>query len=218
MNKGRKLSVLFLTLLITLSVIWGSTGSAFAAGGDGSGGGSGSGGNSAEPLTLVSVTPASGTTDVAPNTSITLEFSKNIAYATVRDGNIKAVSLWSEGTQVPAEVAMADDQVQPELKNFITITPKEPLKEKTEYAVKVDTTLTSKSGNGLTVPIELKFTTSGSNTATDATENLEENSKPSVETQTQETFNSSLLIFVEILAVALIGIVAFVLLKRKKLK
>lgn len=218
MKKKQKTFGMMVTLLFFILAACGFCGSvyAIAAGGDGSGGGSGSGGNSSEPLTLVSATPASGMTDVATTTIITLEFSKNVAYTTVRDGNVKAVTLWSGGAQVPAEVSMADDQVQPDLRNFITIIPKEPLKEKTEYTVKVDTTLISKSGDGLAAPVELKFTTVGSNAATDATGNLDGNSESSAEKHTQGTSSSGLLISVGILAAALVGIVAFVLIKRKK--
>lgn len=171
-------SVLTFLLVLLLTVSFG--GSALAAGGNGSGGGSGSGdgsgqaattettipgsgdgtgGGSEEPLALVSMTPSSGTADVAVDAVITLEFSKNVAYATVRDGNLKAVTLWADDTQVPADITMADDQLEPDLRNFITITPTEALKEGTVYTVKVDSTLTAKSGAVLSAPLEMKFTT-----------------------------------------------------------
>nr|WP_320024720.1 Ig-like domain-containing protein [uncultured Acetobacterium sp.] len=123
------------------------------------GSGDGSGGGSTEPLALVTATPANNASDVPVDSAITLEFSKNIAYATVRDGNIKAVTLWVGADQVPANVTMADDQLQPDLRNFITVTPTEPLKEGTVYTVKVDPTLVAKSGAVLTTPAEINFTT-----------------------------------------------------------
>lgn len=123
------------------------------------GSGDGSGGGSTEPLALVTATPANHATDIPVDSAITLEFSKNIAYATVRDGNIKAVTLWAGADQVPANVTMADDQLQPDLRDFITLTPTEPLKEGTVYTVKVDSTLVAKSGAVLTTPAEISFTT-----------------------------------------------------------
>jgi hypothetical protein len=180
--KQRKITRSLLSLLLVLLLAISLSGGVMAAGGDGSGGGGGngsgsgsgsgpetttaepgsgdgSGGGSTEPLALVTATPANNATDIPVDSAITLEFSKNIAYATVRDGNIKAVTLWAGPDQIPANVTMADDQLQPDLRNFITITPTETLKEGTVYKVKVDTTLAAKSGAVLTTPVEISFTT-----------------------------------------------------------
>lgn len=180
--KQRKITCSLLSLLLVLLLACCLSGGVMAAGGDGSGGGGGngsgggsgsstettttapgsgdgSGGGSTEPLALVTATPANNATDIPVDSTITLEFSKNIAYATVRDGNIKAVTLWAGADQIPANVTMADDQLQPDLRNFITITPAEPLKEGTVYTVKADTTLVAKSGTVLTTPVEISFTT-----------------------------------------------------------
>lgn len=178
----QSISALLLVFLLAFSLC----GTVMAAGGDGSGGGGGngsgngsgtstdttttdittapgsgdgSGGGSTEPLTLVTATPANNATAVAVDSPITLEFSKNVAYATVRDSNIKAVTLWAGKDQIPANVTTADDQLQPDLRDFITITPTEALKEGTVYTVKVDTTLSAKSGAVLTTPVEINFTT-----------------------------------------------------------
>lgn len=165
--KQSKITRSLLSLLLVLLLAFSLCGGVMAAGGDGSGGGGGngsgsgdgSGGGSTEPLALVTATPANNATDIAVDSAITLEFNKNIAYATVRDGNIKAVTLWAGADQVPADVTMADDQLQPDLRNFVTLTPTEPLKEGTVYTVKVDTTLAAKSGAALTTPVEISFTT-----------------------------------------------------------
>lgn len=174
------------TLLLVFLLVFSLCGSVMAAGGDGSGGGGGNGsgngsgtsteptttdgttapgsgdgssGGSTEPLTLVTATPANNAKEVAVDARITLEFNKNVAYATVKDGNIKAVTLWAGKDQVPANVTMADDQLQPDLRDFITVTPTEALKEGTVYTVKVDTTLSAKSGAVLAAPVEISFTT-----------------------------------------------------------
>jgi hypothetical protein len=51
--------------------------------------------------------------------------------------------------------------LNPELRNFINIVPGAPLQEGTVYTIKVDTTLSSKSGDVLTAPLALTFTTVG---------------------------------------------------------
>lgn len=184
--KLKQISKTIFSLLLVCLLTFGFCGGvmAIAAGGDGSGSGGGNGsgggsgttvetttapgsgdgtgGGSTEPLTIVTATPADKSTDIAVNTPITLEFSKNVAYATVRDTNLKAVTLWAGDQPVKAEVTMADDQLEPDLRNFITIVPGEPLLEGTVYTIKVDTTLSSKSGDVLTEPLELTFTTVGS--------------------------------------------------------
>ncbi|MEO1815039.1 MAG: Ig-like domain-containing protein [Acetobacterium sp.] len=194
-NFSRK--ILSLLLLIGL-LIFGCGSSVIAGGGDGSGGGSGdgsgggsgtaetttetttdsttapgsgdnSGGGSTEPLTIVTASPADKATDIAVDTPIKLEFSKNVAYATVRDANLKAVSLWAGDQPVAAEITMADDQLNPELRNFINIVPGAPLQEGTVYTIKVDTTLSSKSGDILTAPLALTFTTVGAAEVTSTT-------------------------------------------------
>jgi hypothetical protein len=185
MKRGKRLSWM-LPFLLGILLAFGSGAAVLAAGGDGSGGGTGggngsgqgattetttetttttpgsgggTGGGSDEPLMLVSASPAADAVDVAVDAVITLEFSKNVAYATVREANLKAVTLWNGNTQVPAQIAMADDQLQPDLRNFITITPDQALKEGTTYTVKVDTTLSAKSGAVLTQPLEISFRT-----------------------------------------------------------
>lgn len=166
---------LLLVFLLALSLC----GSVFAANGDGSGGGGGNGsgsgsgtavttdpgtgdgtgGGTEEPLALVTSTPSANATQVAVDEPIKLEFSKNVAYATVRDANLKAVTLWAGNELVKTDVTLADDQLEPDLRNFITITPVEPLKEGTVYTIKVDTTLAAKSGAVLSTPLAVNFTT-----------------------------------------------------------
>lgn len=124
-----------------------------------SGNGDGTGGGSGQPLSLVSSTPVANSTNVAVDTPIALEFSKNIAYATVRDINLKALSLWAGEDQINAEITMADDQLQPDLKNLINIIPAEPLKDGTIYTIKVNNTLTAKNGTVLESPLAISFTT-----------------------------------------------------------
>lgn len=220
-----------LSLLLVILLAFGCCGSVMAGSGDGSGGGSGdgsgggsgsatetttetttapgsgdgTGGGSTEPLTLVTATPADKATEIAVDTPIKLEFSKNVAYATVRDANLKAVTLWAGDQPVKAEVTMADDQLEPDLRNFINIVPGEPLMEGTVYTIKVDTTLSSKSGDVLTTPIALTFTTVG---ATEAT------SQSTTETTSDSAGVNTTWIIIGLMAIAIV--VGVVIVRRKK--
>jgi LPXTG-motif cell wall-anchored protein len=85
-----------------------------------------------------------------------------VAHLIVRDANLTAVTLWNGDSQVPAEVSMADDQLEPDLRNFMTITPASALDEGTSYTIKIEPIITSKSGDVLEAPLELSFTTAAS--------------------------------------------------------
>ena len=208
---------LLLLFLLALSLC----GSALAAGGDGSGGGSGngtgggqtlvadtpavtttnpgtgdgSGGGKEDPLALVSSNPATTANDILVGSTFTLEFNKNIAYVTVRDGNLKAFTLWEGSNQVPVDVTMADDQLEPDLKNFVIITPKEDLKAGTIYTLKVDNTLVAKSGAVLAAPLELTYTTT---------------------TPAPGIFSTSNIILFIVLGIILIVAIVIIVRKRKK--
>lgn len=225
--KPKNFTKTVLSLLLIGLLAFGCCGSVMAAGGNGSGGGSGdgsgggsgsasetttapgsgdgSGGGSTEPLTIVTVTPADKSTEIAIDTPIKLEFSKNVAYATVRDANLKAVSLWAGDQPVAAEITMADDQLEPDLRNFINIVPSEQLKEGTVYTIKVDTTLSSKSGDVLTAPITLTFTTAGTNEAANQATSETANSGSGLNTTG---------IIIGLMAIAIV--VGIVIVRRKK--
>lgn len=144
---------------------------------------------------MVSSNPATTAKDILVGSTFTLEFSKNIAYVTVRDGNLKAFTLWEGNTQVPADVTMADDQLEPDLKNFVIIIPKEDLKAGTSYTLKVGNTLTAKSGVVLAAPLELTYTTT---------------------TPAPGIFSTSNIILFIALGVILIVVIVILVMRRKK--
>ncbi len=154
--------------------------------------GDGSGGGKSEPLSLVSSDPTEVSSEISLDTVFNLEFSKNIAYVTIRDNNIKAFTLWDNNTQVPVTVTMADDQLEPDLRNYVLVVPEEDLTPDTMYTLKVDSSLASKSGAVLSEPLELSYSTPAA-----------------VNT------NSNMPIFIAIGAAILIAII-FVVSKRKK--
>jgi len=103
-NKARLL-VVFLALVFSFI---GILPSAYAENGDGTGGGHDN------PLTILSSTPEAGQKDVPVTEEINLHFSKNVINMTVKDNNMQCFALYdSNGTSIPLQVIMADDQVEP---------------------------------------------------------------------------------------------------------
>ena len=103
---------------------------------------------------------------------------------------------------------MADDQVEPDLRNFITITPSSPLEPGTEYQVKIAGTLTAKSGAALGEEKTLRFKTAGTAPAA-ASEEKTTAEKPA-------SNNTTLYILLGVAAVVIIAIVVVVFVKKKK--
>ena len=136
----------FTLLLTTIPV--------YAADGDGTGGGKG------EPLGLVSSSPYEGQKDVPLEVLITMKFTKNVVNMTVSENNLKCFSLYAaDGTMVPIDVIMADDQIEPEKKDDVSLKPLQDLKHDTAYTVKVSSALKSKSGVTLASDLTVAYTT-----------------------------------------------------------
>ena len=125
------------------------------------GSGGGTGGGKAKPLELDYSQPAFDEKNLPTDTQFKLHFTKNVVYLAARENNKKAITLWEGDTQVEAEIYMVDDQLNFEERNFVTVIPKKPLKEATEYTIKVDDTLTAKSGAKLEKPVEVHYYTVG---------------------------------------------------------
>jgi LPXTG-motif cell wall-anchored protein len=142
-------NIFLLVVFMALTVLPG-----WAADGDGTGGGKG------EPLSIVSSNPYDGQKDVALPLLITMTFSKNVVNMTVIDNNLKCFSLYTTaGTMIPIDVIMADDQIEPENKNDVSLKPLQELKHDTAYTVKVSSALKSKSGVTLADDLTITFTT-----------------------------------------------------------
>ncbi len=153
-NKGNKSLILIAALavlcclLISLPVLAGK--------GDGTGGGQGI------PLGLDSSTPADGQKDVALTGDIKLTFNKNVIGLTIRDNNKNCFTLSaSNGSKVPIEVIMADDQLYPEEKRNISIRPLQKLQPSTGYMVKIAPQLQAKNGTSLGHEVTVDFVTAG---------------------------------------------------------
>ncbi len=116
-----------------------------------------------EPLTLESSSPENGAVDVAMELDeIELMFSKNVVNMKVSENNKTCIDFVDEdGNTIPFELIMADDQVDREKRDYLTIRPEGALSEGTTYVVKISKELTSKSGTALEDDLEISFTTLG---------------------------------------------------------
>lgn len=126
--------------------------------------GDGSGGGKDIPLDLVSSSPADGQKDVALSGDIKLSFNKNVIYLLIRDANKACISLTTaEGSKVPMEVIMADDQT-PEgfaQRRDIYVHPVQKLEPGTAYVVKVSSQFGAKNGTFLGHEDSVHFVTAG---------------------------------------------------------
>lgn len=125
------------------------------------GDGDGSGGGQNNPLVIESSTPADGAAGVSNLEYIKLVFSKNVVYMTVRDKNMQGFSLWSGSERIPADIIMADDQVEREKRNDVLVKPRQPLKAGATYRVEVAPEVQSKSGVTMGKKATITFTMAG---------------------------------------------------------
>ncbi|MDD4334277.1 MAG: Ig-like domain-containing protein [Desulfotomaculaceae bacterium] len=133
---------------------------ALAGQGDGSGGGQG------VPLRMDSSSPYNGQTGVSLPLLINMTFNKNVINMTVNDNNQQCFSLYAaDGSKVPVEVIMADDQIEPEKKRDIALRPLQELKPGAAYTVKVSPALQAKNGLTLGSDLTITFITASGNAA-----------------------------------------------------
>lgn len=151
------------------------------------GSGDGSGGGHDAPLGLASSNPADGASNVAVNTQIKLTFNKNVINMSVKDNNVKCFALYNNGLQVPINVIMADDQIQPEYKREVTIAPQQSLQPGSSYTLKISPKLQAKSGSVLEKEVNVNFTTAGGKNLTPTTPNNSENTVKPTEPVKQQT-------------------------------
>jgi hypothetical protein len=124
--------------------------------------GDGTGGGKSEALMLNSSSINDGATGVSLKPEIKLTFSKNIVNMTVYENNMKCFSLQTaNGTSIPIDVILADDQIEFEKRNDAIITPKANLAQGTTYSVVISPSLMSKSGVTTGKVIKITFTTGG---------------------------------------------------------
>lgn len=156
----RKTGIFLFMGLFLLAGVFTVTGEVHA----GSGTGDGSGGGRNNPLEIVSSVPADGASGVENLEAITVTFSKNVVYMTVRKSNQQCFSLWQGTERIPTEIIMADDQVERDKRHDVVIKPLSPLEPGTAYRVEIAPAMESKSGVTLGTKKTINFTTAGSKT------------------------------------------------------
>ncbi len=103
----------------------------------------------------------------------------------VSEKNQKCFSLHStDGKQIPIKVLMADDQMAPEKKRIIIISPTAQLSPDTQYTVKISPDLSSKSGVTLGQPVSITFATAKGSAAQDKSASPEKEKSLSPATST----------------------------------
>lgn len=143
------------------------------------GNGDGSGGGQGEPLRLDSSSPYNGQSGVPTDVLITMTFNKNVINMTVSDNNRNCFSLYAaDGSKIPIEVIMADDQVEPEKKRIVSLKPLQDLKPGTAYTVKVSSSLQAKSGVTLGGDLAITFITAQDSTVPSVNNNANNNPTP----------------------------------------
>ncbi|MCL2121290.1 MAG: Ig-like domain-containing protein [Clostridiales bacterium] len=128
-------SFCFLCLLFVIP----NAGTAFASSGSDEGGGRG------EPLVLVETSIVDG--QMEAEGMITLTFSNNVINESVRENNRRSLSLYDERqNEIPIEVLMADEQIQPDAKRDISVKPAVSLTPGAVYTLVVSQTMQAKNG------------------------------------------------------------------------
>lgn len=94
---------------------------------------------------------------------IEFTFSKNVVNMVVSDNNSKCFKVIDkeDGNEVPLEVEMADDQIEREKRNNITLIIKDGIEPLKTYQIIVSPELESKSGEKLGEELVLGFMTLG---------------------------------------------------------
>lgn len=126
-----------------------------------------SGGGGDNALSLETSTPVDGAVDISLEPEIVLTFSNNVANASVSENNIASIKMVGpDNSLVALNVEVHDDQILPDDKRLIFITPTSPLSPLTQYTIIISPEVTSKNGVQLGKEVKVSFTTLGQAIAT----------------------------------------------------
>lgn len=146
MKHFRMLALLILLCLLTTTVYAGD----------------GTGENSDVPLSLESCSPAGGSSGLAPDAAITMDFNKNVVNMAVREHNKTCFSVTdSSGASVGILVEMGDDQVDREVRRTIIVRPASEWPAGETLTLTISGQLTAKNGTTMGTPVSLTFQTAG---------------------------------------------------------
>lgn len=120
------------------------------------------GAGKAQPLSLSSSSVADGATNVAADTAIQLDFTKNVVNLTVKDNNMTCFSVTdSAGAAVPIVVSMGDDQVDRDVRNTIYVSPAQAWPAGETLTLTISGDLMAKNGTSMGTARTLRFTVAG---------------------------------------------------------
>ena len=120
-------------------------------------------GSGKSKLKLESSVPESGTSGVAVDDTIKLEFSNNVVNLKVLANNMTCFTLLdSKGNEVVIEVLMGDDQVNQDIKNDVVIKPVNGLKENESYQLIISGQMMAKNGTLMEDDTVVEFDTNAS--------------------------------------------------------
>lgn len=175
----------------------------------GSGQGDGGGGGGGVPFELGDSSIKNNETDISLNPEILLTFTNNVVHMSVQESNKTLITLSEQnGESVELEVEMADDQVYPEKKQEVIITPTQSLKNNTAYELVIGEKFQAKNGRTLGEDILIEFTTvdEGEEAVKGEVDQVKENVEETVSTETEKNNNTWLFILIGVLIIGLIFI------------
>ena len=116
--------------------------------------------NGQSQLMMKETIPADGAEDIPVNQEIKLSFSNNVINSTIMENNMTCLQLVdSDGNDIDIAIFMADDQIHPDQKRDIIITPAVNLAENMTYTLKINGDLSGKNGNTLGEELTVSFST-----------------------------------------------------------
>ena len=140
-------------LLMMIMVITMSIGATTVYAGDGQGDGKSN-------LQLESSMPESGAKEVDVNSQIDLKFSNNVINMKVAENNLACFTLLdSQDNALEIEVLIGDDQMDPTVKNDVTVKPVKALEENESYRLVVSANMTAKNGMAMAEDAVIDFET-----------------------------------------------------------
>ncbi len=111
-------------------------------------------------LTITETMPVDGAKDIPVDQVIKLSFSNNVINSSIRENNMACFKLVdSDDNDVTIEVFMDDDQIHPDQKRIIKITPTEGFAENMTYTLKINGDMSGKNGNTLEDELTVSFST-----------------------------------------------------------
>lgn len=117
-------------------------------------------GDGKSQLQLEASVPESGAKEVAVDTTIDMKFSNNVINMKVSDNNLTCFKLLdADDNALAIEVIIGDDQIDPTVKNDVSVKPLELLEENQSYRLVVSGEMMAKNGTQMGEDRVIEFDT-----------------------------------------------------------